>query len=476
MSMQRWCCMKVVMCACIWVLTAGDDQSTPGIDLLQEYMQTDPTKVCHYIQCQEPLRAVDCPVGTLYQHGVTQLGCCGACVRYKQAGEGICTGNLDPKFNSGYGTSTSQREHLSLFSESYDNIVTSSWCDYALNCSQDGVCRVDDQARGCKYVQRRYDEDRESGSIMPYRDDYRWRPTCTLDGQYAEKQCKGPYSERRCVCVDPEGLTIYGKAFTWQRDLYQDMNCKCSRRLWELQQAGKTTMTLHCLENGNYEPLQCEDGWCYCIDPATAIPYGPALPEDVMNILPCYNATTTGQQYLRRCDSVYHAHYLLLDYMKAKNMQGPSITLNCDPDGSYGGLQYSFDGTYRCYDKYDNKYDSLIAQPAGGGCNCARDRLLYQENHMIVTLTCTTSDYAAAGVYNQFQVAGEVIYCVDQDGIRASSIILEKFKDKLNCAKAVECQNGNLKSCDEVCDGCPNDAYPAYNAQSSYNNSTFERR
>lgn len=57
--------------------------------------------------------------------------------------------------------------------------------------------------------------------------------------------------------------------------------------MWELQQAGEKSVTLHCAPNGNYEPLQCEDGWCYCIDPATATPYGSRLPEGVMDRLDC---------------------------------------------------------------------------------------------------------------------------------------------------------------------------------------------
>ena len=62
---------------------------------------------------------------------------------------------------------------------------------------------------------------------------------------------------------------------------------ECSRRVWEQVQQGIESPTLHCLENGNYEPLQCENGYCYCIDPNTTLTYGPTVPEKAMFILPC---------------------------------------------------------------------------------------------------------------------------------------------------------------------------------------------
>ncbi|XP_069957398.1 uncharacterized protein [Cherax quadricarinatus] len=462
----RWwrCAVAIVVATVVATDVARKDNPTPGMDLLHQFLNNDPGQLCNYIQCQEPLRASECPEGTTYQEKVTQMGCCGACVRYKQIGELNCTGSLDPRFReTTHDLLTSEEVDDDLDTQSFDNILNSYWCDYNLNCSADNesssMCVPDNASVGCVYVQRRYDDDLNNGVIKQYRDDYRWRPECTLDGQYAEKQCKGPYTEKRCLCADPSGGTIYGKAFRWQTDLYDTMNCKCSRRVWEMTQAGASSVTLHCQENGNYEALQCEDGWCYCVIPDTGVPYGAFLPENAMELLPCYNGTMTGVMYLRRCESEHHAHARIVDRMHDKGvLQGPSSVLSCDPDGSYSAYQYDLDGLYRCYDKYNN----VIEQPAGGGCNCARDQKLYQESHVITTLTCETLDEALAGVYLPIQSRGDTVFCVDQDGVRAGPIVYAPYRGYLHCDKGTDCQNGNYTACEQVCDPCPTSAYPAY--------------
>lgn len=46
-------------------------------------------------------------------------------------------------------------------------------------------------------------------------------------------------------------------------------------------------MTLHCAPNGDYEPLQCDDGMCWCAEPKTGQPTVSPVVEDDMKILPC---------------------------------------------------------------------------------------------------------------------------------------------------------------------------------------------
>nr|ALO17560.1 thyroglobulin-like protein [Penaeus monodon] len=275
-------------------------------------MTNDPESLCKYVQCINPVEEEACPEGTFFMAGIAQYGCCGACVQFRGLNE-ACTGSIHPQYCGGYGIygqsgdcSDPWRKLRDLRNSieenlyTQDNVVRSSWCGYNIACGGSRVCEIDPTAKGCVYIQRRYDEARQPGSglYLDYRDDYRWRPTCTKEGFFTEKQCKGPLGEQRCVCVDPDGNRLYGDAFSYQEDLFDSMNCKCSRRVWELQQAGEKSVTLHCAANGNYEPLQCEDGWCYCIDPATATPYGSRLPEGAMDRLDCYNKTLVGSQYL----------------------------------------------------------------------------------------------------------------------------------------------------------------------------------
>ncbi|KAK7076742.1 hypothetical protein SK128_005367 [Halocaridina rubra] len=334
------------------LLTQGYDQlfsdDNHGINTLNYLLDNEVETFCHYVTCQENTSRDKCPDGTRYMEDVAQFGCCGACVRFLQVGEGTCTGSIDPKYGGGYTRNSETFEdslstsgNITLLLPDYEDTLYSSWCDYYYVCGTSSAkCETNPADTGCKYVQNSYDEDLvDPNAYLNYRDDYRWRPDCAIDGSYAEKQCKGPLHEKRCVCVDPQGNRLYGSAMEYQTERYKSMNCKCSRQVWERQQAGESTVTLHCAENGNYEHLQCEKGWCYCINPETAEPYGPNLPESAMQLLPCYNGTYVGQQYLRRCESEYFAHATLRDLMAYKNVQGPSTRLKCDPDGSYNAIQ-----------------------------------------------------------------------------------------------------------------------------------------
>ena len=53
---------------------------------------------------------------------------------------------------------------------------------------------TDNTRKGCNYIQQYYDDQvgsTDKSIYTSYRDDYRWRPDCNVDGSYAPKQCKG---------------------------------------------------------------------------------------------------------------------------------------------------------------------------------------------------------------------------------------------------------------------------------------------
>ncbi|XP_047470287.1 uncharacterized protein LOC125025967 [Penaeus chinensis] len=437
-----------------------------GVDLINDLLTNDPETLCKYVQCVNPVDEEACPEGTFFMAGIAQFGCCGACVQFRGLGD-PCTGSIHPEYCGGYGLygqdgdcsdpwrklrnlRNSIEENLYM----QDNVVRSSWCGYNIACGRGRKCEIDSTAKGCVYIQRKYDEARQPGSelYLDYRDDYRWRPTCSNEGFFTEKQCKGPPGEQRCVCVDPDGNRLYGDAYPYQEELYDSMNCKCSRRVWELQQAGEKSVTLHCAANGNYERLQCEDGWCYCIDPESATPYGSRLPEGAMDRLDCYNKTLVGSQYLRRCESEYHAHMELYELMAFKGVQGPSTLLNCDADGSYAGMQCTI-GSCRCYDKAMN---IIISGLAGSGCQCARDKWMSQQLNINIEISCDVD----SGSYKSVQTRAEYAFCVDSDGVRAGPLVYQSAAGNLGCGAALSCQNGgDYKNCENACQGCSRDDY-----------------
>ena len=61
----------------------------------------------------------------------------------------------------------------------------------------------------------------------------------------------------------------------------------CSRKVHQLKAAGRSDVTLHCLPNGNYDPLQCDQEVCFCVNSTTAEPYGATVSRDMWKGLPC---------------------------------------------------------------------------------------------------------------------------------------------------------------------------------------------
>lgn len=90
----------------------------------------------------------------------------------------------------------------------------------------------------------------------------------------------------RCFCYAETGERIFG--WSWWRDA-DKMTCACSRKRFKEEKSGRFDVTLHCLENGNFERLQCDSGICWCSDEMYGyIEEGTfAVPESLWTFLPC---------------------------------------------------------------------------------------------------------------------------------------------------------------------------------------------
>lgn len=109
-------------------------------------------------------------------------------------------------------------------------------------------------------------------------------PQCDIDGKFLATQCFGDkvVGGGRCFCYSETGDRIFGWA--WRKDA-ENMTCACSRQMHKSNEE----LTLHCDDLGNYEPLQCTDGVCWCADNQSGeLQHGTKLvPESMFNILPC---------------------------------------------------------------------------------------------------------------------------------------------------------------------------------------------
>ncbi|XP_063382633.1 uncharacterized protein LOC134669038 [Cydia fagiglandana] len=235
---------------------------------------------------------------------------------------------------------------------------------------------------------------------------------CLDDGRYGPVQCKGDMFTGRCFCSDEDGNRIFGQM--WRSEA-SEMTCACSRRRAELEAQGRSDVTLHCTPTGNYEPLQCDDGFCWCAEASTGQPTVPPVPQENMNMLPCYSAAMIGEQYLRRCESLVYALGVINQEQSehGTNFLGNPNTF-CDYDGSYGPYQIQ-NGIAYCTNKEGEilgAWQAMSSEMAGMNCNCARDTMMYfPERGMTVTDVCQGN-----GNYRPNQNVGDVYYCVDTDG------------------------------------------------------------
>ncbi|KAL1513983.1 hypothetical protein ABEB36_003314 [Hypothenemus hampei] len=328
-----------------------------------------------------------------YDLGVTE-NCIPRCKKYSSELPKNCS--LDMKCVLGYSCQkTCGSNGDSCLSN--DDCLPEEECDF--NC-------VPENKRSCMA----YHINRDS-----YRDTYwtaKFKPSCSNDGSWQAKQCKGGLYGR-CMCFDPSGKRIFGEAPFSEAS---SMTCACSRRKAELETKNKI-VTLHCDAQGNFEPLQCDkvSKQCWCVEPATGDPTSTVVPEKAIESLPCFSVHTFGTQYLRQCESKDFAQQMI---RKKLNNHGVIHVIEeffmCDFDGSYGRFTIEGENVY-CTWRNSSKIGSYQGSSQFGygdfNCNCARDFLKYGHNHV-----CLSS-----GNYKPLQTDGTVWYCVDEDGFTKSN-------------------------------------------------------
>lgn len=138
------------------------------------------------------------------------------------------------------------------------------------------------------------------------------------------------------------------------------MTCACSRQRHKAETSGRLDVTLHCLQNGNFEELQCDMGICWCADEKNGhiLKETVAVPETLWTYLPCCklhllrsinnflesnllldNSSYHGDQYLRKCESAAIAQKI----MQKKLVNRGAISafpnqIHCSYDGTYGDI------------------------------------------------------------------------------------------------------------------------------------------
>ena len=62
-------------------------------------------------------------------------------------------------------------------------------------------------------------------------------------------------------------------------------------------------ISMHCHADGNYDPLQCDGGRCWCVDERTGRAVTNVVVEPLVGLLPCFSVTQKYGMYERKCES-----------------------------------------------------------------------------------------------------------------------------------------------------------------------------
>ncbi|ETN64940.1 hypothetical protein AND_003307 [Anopheles darlingi] len=285
-------------------------------------------------------------------------------------------------------------------------------CAPGLVCGLGGICRLN--VGDCL------------STLHVRNDTVAWVPQCDNKGRYAARQCRGDRLNGRCFCYSARGERIFG--WEW-RNRADNMTCACSRRRADLEAEGRFDVTLHCTPNGNYEELQCDGGLCWCVNPRSGIqqPGTRAVPQSYWTLLPCYNDTLYGVQYLRRCESVAFSQVLQRRQFIIRGHTGVTFTNTlCDYDGSHG--RYLIEGQEASCTWVDGSkltpYKTSLRTLAAMNCNCARDERYFAMVGRTMELACESN-----GNYVPLQSRNGDLFCVDPDGF----IVAQNVTSEQNC-------------------------------------------
>ncbi|XP_046403638.1 uncharacterized protein LOC124169171 [Ischnura elegans] len=356
---------------------------------------TDPPK-CNRKCVSGALDRTSCPNGMVYQENVAIGGCCPACVKFV---------GLNEECDDG------KQGHYDFTVE--NGIFVSKHCSPGLSCE------YIDTTQSYKCI-----ADKETCDGYKYLNNVLWIPSCEPNGEYSPVQQKGDFISGRWFCYSQDGKRIFGEAW---RSNPVDMTCACSREALGIANKGeRSDISLHCNEWGNYERLQCDDGFCWCADIKTGEPQSVSTPAEMVALLPCYLKAEVGYQYLRECESSAVAAGRIRDILVKHGTKNTNLGIeNCDPDGSYGSYQITGDRiTCTWKDKTTiGSYACPADQLSILNCNCARDTKLFKLNERPLYLTCNGN-----GNYNAKQVSGKKSFCVDADGYPTTVLL-----DKVDC-------------------------------------------
>lgn len=363
---------------------------------------------CDRVYCVPPKK---CSNGVIVKGG-GNCACCEACITYQDIGDSCNNVGVEPATLPD-GVVAQYYEYPKL-------------CHPGLICdSSNHKCRAttstdiyDANYKDCAYHLNEYTEN-----------EWEAAPQCTFYGDYDYKRCKGS-TNTRCFCVDETGKTIFGRLPIGT----ENSTCACSRVVSETSKGFPMLSSLiKCTQTGDFTPLQCWGEICFCVDPYTRFMNSMALPISAIKVLPCWDSKLYDTDFYGDCQREYITTSVLVKEFAIKGMEIYPLDLPaCDPDGTYGSIQFDTNKYYcsdrggaQIYSFYTNDfslYQTMI-------CNCARDE--YYPDGLADNYRGRNCD--ALGNYQNKYCVQDTCYCLDSDGQQCSNTF-PSTNENVNCS------------------------------------------
>ncbi|CAH0404298.1 unnamed protein product [Chilo suppressalis] len=306
-------------------------------------------------------------------------------------------------------------------------------CGHGLTCvrSDDGnICKRMDTP--CHRAQDDYDLRHSKGETGALEE----RPSCDGKGMYASFSC---VPTQTCFCQSEEGKRIFGEVLYSGQSVKNVMHCGCSRFHEKITKSLRDSARYpiigpRCTADGNYNPIQCIDKVCNCVDRVTGeIIEGTEgrrrridLDEQPLTDLECYDPQydlfpqqsvgTPPFNYTTPCLNNIQARVELVRESEelGYNVNHASDWPVCLPDGTFGRVTLTRNRSRICvdergrqiedYEAFGNtdEYDSM-------DCKCAQTSLL-------MTSSTERPVCCKNGNFRRIQCRRGVCRCVDSDG------------------------------------------------------------
>ncbi|XP_043236147.1 uncharacterized protein LOC122388814 [Amphibalanus amphitrite] len=313
----------------------------------------------------------------------SQCGCCHSCIDYLAAGDACATSNV---------------YHIGQ--------LPSQICGPGLRCTRNdtGAYCAAIADTECAAARQAFAE-AEKTILNPGQLD----PACDSEGAYRAAQAMPGLTTS---CYSKTGERLYGESGTTQAG---DMGCLCSRlHQGELSVEGLQPRP-HCLTNGNFDPLQCSNRTCFCVDKTNGTILSVIADRHFLDLLPCFNSSLHRSDYLKPCELA--AERLANETAEWAAQGFTPLGLDpprCDIGGYFDKVQETRTERY-CVapDGTDLGYRvPRRSDAADTTCNCARSSYHMQMAGQRTDLPQCCEN----GAFRAYQCRGLYCYCVDEHG------------------------------------------------------------